>query len=162
MDASEVSRHLKLEVLYNGAPINGISFPLDIYRAPILFVHGLWGDETFFNTMFYDFITSSFCPERLMYRVNYEGDYHGAARSFSENSNVLYQNIDNLLLQARLNFYSSSKIDIVAHSMGGILSRLYINDKDPIHYRFDIHKFITIDYLTPELRLQIYYSSMGR
>jgi uncharacterized protein (TIGR02145 family) len=146
MDASGISRTLTLKVTYNGNDINGINFPLEIYRAPILFVHGLWGGITSFKKMNDDFANTSFIPQSLMLKVDYDmGDYKGASRSFAENSFVVYQNINQLLIQTRQNSFSSGKVDIVAHSMGSILSRLYIIDKNPHHYRDDVHKLITID-----------------
>ena len=145
MDFNGIYRPCFLQILYNGIPINGASFTLNIYRAPVLFVHGLWGGETSFNDMFYDFINTSFHVERLLYRVNYEGDNHGASLGFAENSSVIYKNINAFFQQMRDDHYSGGKVDIVAHSMGGLLTRFYISDKNPVHYRFDIHKFITID-----------------
>lgn len=146
MSLTSLSRSLNLEVLFNGSPINGISFPLEIYRTPVMFVHGLWGGITSFEKMYNNFKNTSFLTEKLMLRVDYnQGDYKGAARSFSDNSYVIYQNINQLLLQARANNFSTSKVDIVAHSMGCILSRLYLTDKNPHHYRYDVNKFIAID-----------------
>ena len=145
MDRIGISRRLKLQVLHDTIPINGISFPLDIYRAPVLLVHGLWGGKASFKKMYNDFKNTSFCAENTMLKVDYNGDNNGAARSFAENSSVLWKNINSLFLQARKGMFSVGKVDIIAHSMGGLLSRLYINDKSQIPYRFDIHKLITID-----------------
>src|SRR5207244_4139809 len=67
---------------------------------------------------------------------------NGNAVSFSQNSYVLPLWIYNTLNKAMGLNFSSGKVDVVCHSMGGVLTRLYLNGQ---YYANDIHTITTIN-----------------
>lgn len=152
---------------------------IEVTKVPVLMVHGLasaasmWHREggtipykegmfEFLNT-FWLYTSDSFKP---FYRLcNYEKfqlyalDYSGnALESFNTNKNVVESGINHLIDASYRNDYVASKVDIVTHSMGGLLTKLFIqthsNSERDIDYRGKrIHKFITIN--TPHAGSQL-------
>jgi pimeloyl-ACP methyl ester carboxylesterase len=134
--------------IYNtitGAPI--VEYPLRIYRAPLLCVHGLWGNQTTFKD-FTDYLlftgiypgdaTLDYSP--IIHRMTYPN-----AASFSDNRFAVKNGIEDLVRKAILNNYSCGKVDLICHSMGGVMARLYIQNPYNINnfYRNNVHKLIT-------------------
>ena len=126
------------------------SFPIRIYKAPVLMVHGLWGNTSTFLKMEMDLYNSKLFPSfgnycsstaisPLLLRANYQSTND---KSFATNSDVVPSEINELLLQTKANGYSAGKVDMVCHSMGGVLARLYLQN---YNYRNDIHKLITLN-----------------
>lgn len=131
----------------NNPSVNLFTFPIQIYRAPLLMVHGLWGDVTSFSGLENYLLNSSAYPSSifsspLTFRLDYKDSNDS---SFGYNSQSVPEGINKLLYQARLHNYSAGKVDIVAHSMGGLLARIYLENIYQNQYRNDIHKFITLN-----------------
>jgi len=129
----------------NGNTLHTIS--TEIYRAPVLMVHGLWANRSSFGTLDNALCSSIYPP---MPALTWRADY-GAKNSygFNDNDDVVPKNINILLTIARTRNYSAGKVIVVAHSMGGILTRYYQQSA----YRDDIQKIITIN--TPHSGTQI-------
>lgn len=120
----------------NGTPFYQI--PFRIYRAPVLFVHGWLGGLNSFeemNNVFYQ----QYYISTLTHRLNYAPT---STESFYQNRNEVPNGILELSKKLRKYDYSFGKVDIVAHSMGGILSRLYLQSNN---YKQDINKLITLN-----------------
>jgi len=132
------SRNDTIEV-FNYSTGNTIyKIPIAVYRAPILMVHGLWSDQSAFQAMNIS-LDANYYPPELTRRVDYSGS---AGWSFYLNRKVVPNNINTLLTICRNYNYSAGKVDVVGHSMGGLLARYYLQD---IAYKNDIHKLITIN-----------------
>jgi len=66
--------------------------------------------------------------------------------SFEVNRTFVGGYIDELIKNCGQNRLSAGKVDVVGHSMGGILSRLYIQEGvGAITYKKNIHKLVTIN-----------------
>ena len=126
--------------------------PFEIYRAPVLFVHGLAANGSTFQAMEESLTTSMLYPPMttgaiwspLLYKADYRD--HNLAR-YVVNQRVVPDGIDFLLDQAIGQRFSCGRVDIVGHSMGGLLPRLYVQsawDNSPA-YRNDVHKLITLN-----------------
>ena len=125
-------------------PLEGIGYEelaaVRIYRPGLLLVHGLWGNATSFE----DF------GKYLDNNANYK-PYYQLVDYKENNSESFYDNThDNgVLKEACLNIYRSlmdmgilsARYDFVGHSMGGILSRLYIQEVN----NDAAHKIITVN-----------------
>ena len=136
-----------IEVFNTGNSIVIYQYPIKIFRAPIVFVHGLWGNGGTFEDMRSAWSLS--CP--LMFKIDYSWTN---ASSFYTNRNYLRYGIDAVLTQARNNKYSAGKAIVIAHSMGGILSRLYLqNTGFALPYKNDIIKLVTLN--TPHYGTQV-------
>lgn len=115
------------------------SIPIQIYRAPVIMVHGLWGTTDTFTGMKGFLDASGYYPPDLTFIVNY---FSTNANSFVSNANVVPIQINLLLSLCRINMFSAGRVDYIGHSMGGILGREYIQS---IKYKSDIHKLITVN-----------------
>jgi hypothetical protein len=116
-----------------------LDIPVRIYRAPMSFVHGLWGGYTSLAHMQLWF-EDQFDYENIVSHTAQYDETHD--RRFADNSHVLPDEIRRTLnLSYALN-YSAGAVDIVAHSMGGVLARLYIQDPA---YADDVHTLTTMN-----------------
>lgn len=156
---------------------NQSSLPVTILRAPVILIHGLWGDWTTWST-FSPLITGVLTVDPRFYigRVNYGSQIGelinssapayasyskatGSALGFSYNAGVVLPQINQWIK----NFKSGQnpanipvaavQADIVAHSMGGNIARALVLQpgflSDLNFGQGNIHKIITID--TPHL-----------
>ncbi len=117
------------------------TIPIAIYRAPVLFVHGYGGDVNTFDKMSKDFISNGLYPQAL----NTIAFYPNSLKSFAVNAFVIRDWIYKAFNKSISGKFSSGKIDIISHSMGGILSRLYLQNNYGNIYKADINKLITLN-----------------
>ncbi len=113
-------------------------FPIKIVRPAILFVHGLWGStKTFTNLKNTLLQENMFFPNQLMVE-----QYPSNAPN-SVIVGKLISDKNSLKDSLLVNNTSFGKIDILAHSNGGLLSRLYILSNE--NYKEDVNKLITFN-----------------
>ncbi len=135
--------------------------PLEIYRAPVVLVHGLASEEATYKSMTDSLVINNLYPYYTPINFNWESplihraDYSYTHMSnFSVNKKVVPAAIDMVLNKAVLSKFSCGNAIVVGHSMGGLLSRLYLQNSYPgINYRNDIQKLITIN--TPHYGSQV-------
>lgn len=111
--------------------------PIIISRVPVVFVHGLASDpEVWHNMKSY---LKNYYDNKLLYTVDYEKTN---TNSFSSNQLEVFNKVIDVLnvMSARYDI-ETAKVDIVAHSMGGLLTKQDMT-KGLKDY---IHKFITIN-----------------
>jgi PKD repeat protein/pimeloyl-ACP methyl ester carboxylesterase len=120
-----------------GSPL--FKIPIRIYRAPVLMVHGLWGWDEAFAPM--EDSLNNLYPPVLTKRADYRNTN---SKHFTINKGVVPNHINMLLCAARNNYYSAGKADVIGHSMGGVLARIYLQSTD-YNQKNDIHKLITIN-----------------
>lgn len=123
------------------------TIPIEIYRAPVIMVHGLWGDYMSFLDMKNYLDASGYYPfgsiNQSLLILN--ADYSATnANYFYDNRNVVPSNINTILNIARTQNFSAGKVDVIGHSMGGLLSRYYLQSP-AYQQKKDIHKLITIN-----------------
>ncbi|MBK8505886.1 MAG: leucine-rich repeat domain-containing protein [Saprospiraceae bacterium] len=114
-------------------------YPIRIYRAPVLMIHGLWSEGTAFNNM-YDrlFASGNYSSFQLKWGVyKFTND-----QEFDANYYRIYGWINELIDVMASKKIACSEVDIVTHSMGGLLSRLYLSNS---LYPKNINKLITIN-----------------
>lgn len=136
--AAAASRQITLEVVDAVTDVVRKSNPLEIFRAPVLLVHGLWSDPSTFNVM-RSRLASQGWPDRLLHLANYA---HSHARSFAGNSWEIPLDVHALLALARNGNYSAGRVDVVGHSMGGLLARLYLQGS---RYQNNLNRLITLN-----------------
>ncbi|MBR9920771.1 MAG: T9SS type A sorting domain-containing protein [Bacteroidetes bacterium] len=125
--------------LVNASDEVEMSVPIELYQPPLLLIHGLNSDPSIFNGMRLYLETALGYPDGMIIQADYEASN---TVGFNENSYVLIVNRDDAISNANFNGIVTGKIDIVGHSMGGILSRLYLQGAN---YADDIHKLITLN-----------------
>ncbi len=111
---------------------------VEVVRQPVVFVHGFNSSGATFAPMV-DYLYGSglFLRESL-----YSLDYSSSSRSsFESNLGVIPSALDYVLSGLYSRGIVCSRVGLVGHSMGGILSRLYLQGID---YRGDVGHLITI------------------
>jgi len=117
---------------------------LTVARPPMMLLHGVWADASSWKTKFW------VRQPQDSYFV-YIGDYgptHDS--SFTTNFTKVQGFVAKALILARTQGnYAATQADVIGHSMGGILTRLYAGSATymrPDNYNMgDIHRFITLD-----------------
>jgi len=140
-DANSTTRTITVRMTYNG--IVCLQKQMNLYRAPVVFLHGIWSDGAAWDGVVRYFRDASRLYPADLLRAH---DYRLTnAEAFQTNSNVCDWAIYFALENARDHGYSAGKVDVVAHSMGGILARAYLrNLASTTRYLNDVHKLITI------------------
>jgi len=115
--------------------------PFQVFRAPILTLHGLLSGGSTFKSFHDGLMATGFTNEDLFYLGDYE---NSNTRHFLDNENVVPDRINRLLDQVRTAGYSSSKVVFIGHSMGGVLARNYVESSDYISKK-NIQKLITLN-----------------
>ena len=104
-------------------------------QNPILFIHGWTGDASNWNTMKLRFYNDGWLGERLK-----SFTFIDTMNYTSEGNIVNAESIENWVNET-LNDTGAEKIDIIAHSMGGLSSRYYIKFLDGID---KVDEFVSI------------------
>lgn len=113
------------------------AFILRVYRVPVLMIHGKNDSGESYVNMANRLQNEGLYLNEMLLRANYDKTSN---ESFATNSQVVRQEIDKLLGKMVQQKYAVKKVDIVAHSMGGLLSRIYLQSSQ---YKLDINKLIT-------------------
>ena len=95
---------------------------IEIIRPPVVFVHGLGDRDTCWYRLDKWLTEFHYYEDSINFRVDYSGTNTSA---FDVNVPVIGRGILTARRQALNKGYIASKCDLVGHSMGGILSRLY-------------------------------------
>lgn len=139
--AGEKHRLVRLAIAYvdsqdPGAPQLGSWVEIRVFRPPVLMTHGLWSDASAFETMEAGLAASHYEPQQLL-RLDYAAtnDAH-----FDVNAPRIADGIDALIQQAADADLAVGKVDLVGHSMGGILSRLHVQGAG---HRGDVRRIVT-------------------
>ncbi len=116
------------------------SFGIKFLRPPVLMVHGLWGKPSSFANVYDGLKDSPSYNEHLLFLGDYEPTND---RNFEVNKNEVKEMIEkDLIPQVLAKKVAAGKVDIVAHSMGGLLTRMYLQSEGDKH---KIHKLIYIN-----------------
>lgn len=154
IESGKPDRQVEVEVQFtpqnqDGSPIRSnitaVKRKIRIVRPPVLLVHGLWGDSSTWGKAFLD-------PKPKRGRL-IDGTY-------SYNGNLPYtqpqpagwtglgQRIKDLVSESRNAAIATTKVDIVAHSMGGLVSKQWLRDaqyrRADNYNAGDINKLATI------------------
>ena len=132
----------EIQIVNKNNPNNPIyEIPIRVYRAPLLLVHGLDGDLRSFKKFKHFLQTYNYYDPILVENANYK---QSNTYSFASNSWVIPFHTSKVLKLARSAGFSASKVDLIGHSMGGILARRHLQ----AHYyqnRNDISRLITLN-----------------
>ena len=122
-----------------------ISTTLTIIRPPLLLVHGLWANPSSWP---------AFWQRPGQFYTVYSANYASTnASNYSTNVPLFHdagpQFVDTALQMVRDKQYSATQVDVAAHSMGGLLTRLYAGSSDfmrPENFNLgDVHRLVTLD-----------------
>ena len=111
-----------------------------LVRPPVVMLHGLWGKGSKWEAFEKSLAKKGF-KFTCSHDYNWRADLH-----FQNTRNVAKIAIRNAKAMASNDGYVAKKVDLVTHSMGGILGRHYIQDlgAEGYEYQDDIRRFVTI------------------
>lgn len=139
------TRTIEIEaVVSNSAGTRVRSLALQLARVPVVFVHGLWSNAATWRAfpLYSD-------PRFRVHAIDYEDTN---ASAFAVNVPKL-DAITTAIRAMRGQGFAVARADVVAHSMGGILARLWSGQthttNDENYHRGSIRKLVTLD--TPHL-----------
>jgi pimeloyl-ACP methyl ester carboxylesterase len=139
-----------VQVQFAFAPSGGFSntttIPgmLSVIRPPLVLIHGLWSDQGAWSEGAANWFRSG------PYYASYAADYGSTnASNFSANFPSVQTWVATGLQQARDLGFAATQADVVGHSMGGILTRLYAGSSQFLrndNYNLgDVHRLVTLD-----------------
>jgi pimeloyl-ACP methyl ester carboxylesterase len=134
-----------VEVQFSFTPSEGngnttsFTADLEIIRPPLMLIHGIWSKPDAWSGSWSNPGTETSLA-----------DYHKTnASSFSVNSPSVEGFVADALELARNDGYAATQADVVGHSMGGILTRLYVASSDfervDNFNAGDVHRLVTLD-----------------
>jgi pimeloyl-ACP methyl ester carboxylesterase len=126
-----------------GGAADPVNLSLLLTRPPVMLIHGIWGDG---DTFKWPLSSHQFL---VVYRKNYRPTN---AAWFAQNIHRPRQGIQAALSLLRQQGIAATRADVFGHSMGGLLSRLYVGGALGAQYlrndnfnEGDIHKLVTVD-----------------
>ncbi len=124
-----------IEFSYRTADGKVTAFPLEIevYRPPVMMVHGFTGDRTTWAEFAFDLREQKF--------VTHSGEYYHLDQSVPSQAIKLKENIEGQLASFKMDNVKVTRADLVVHSMGGIISRYYISSNQ---YGNNVRKLIMV------------------
>jgi len=129
-DSNASTRSVEMTITVNDDPID--FEPLSLIRPPVVMVHGLWGYPGDFSDLGNTLAVNGWL---YLYLASYDNK-----ASFATNIPKVKADIINSLNGPRRAMYAATKVDVVAHSMGGCLSKLI----DNAFLQKNVRKIITI------------------
>jgi pimeloyl-ACP methyl ester carboxylesterase len=113
-----------------------------VRRPPVILVHGIWSGKQIWPTSF-----TAPDPQDgwKIERIDYPNSSH-----FKGSATTLQKEINRMVEGSRKSEIATTKADVIAHSMGGLVSRAFISDANmylrPNNFKEgDIRKLITLD-----------------
>lgn len=138
-DGSSYPINAHVTVLVNNRDEYKYDIPIKIVRVPLALIHGLKSSPDCWKGYKEHLISFGYYDEWQINNV----DYHYTHNShFSVNYKVATKAIKYSMGLYKLNGYVAEKVDIIGHSMGGILSRFHVQQN---RERDDVHKLITVN-----------------
>lgn len=136
--ADEKLRTLRIGIQYSFESFTFIEVVLTIavYRPPVLMIHGLWSNAGSFKDM-EDNLKAEKYESWQLQRMDYEPTNDV---SFATNVPYVKNEINQLITAGLDSEVAVGQVDLVGHSMGGILSRLYCQQGN---YSGDVRRIIT-------------------
>jgi IPT/TIG domain/FG-GAP-like repeat/ASPIC and UnbV len=101
---------------------------LDLYRVPVLFVHGMWADATAFSWPVLD------DPRWIVHRADYRATNDA---TFAENSGMPPRAVAELRKKLNDLGIAGTRVFVFGHSMGGVLFKAYMGGTAAPYARVD-------------------------
>ncbi len=128
-EAGVISDYIRVEVKQPSGKEEVLSSPIKLYMPTVVLVHGFTGDETTWLAL--DKVLSNKHFNTLRRRYHY---WDESGQSIPVQADVLGRHIEQVQETHALDNIKPYKVDIVAHSMGGLISRYLLSrlgDKYP-------------------------------
>ena len=135
-DLDTGKRELDFQITIKGEEVAAPDFFL--FKPPVVLVHGIWADAGSLKSM-EDYLKENY-SEEWVFPISYTSDLH-----FASNIATVSGRISGIINAVKNNLFENpivvKQADVVAHSMGGILTGLYVASND---YENNINRLVTI------------------
>lgn len=128
---------IKAELAENGQKKDEMERPLNIAPKPLVLVHGVYSDHKIWEPLYQNLLTANHSYQWKAYAVGAEPQ-HGVMRTGKWNGtdagfNSVYDNADQLAKYVKHAQEDANAwhVDMVAHSSGGLVARLYLHKLMP-------------------------------
>lgn len=112
------------------------TFEIEKHRTPVLFIHGLDSEGSIWNPLKSQLISAGY-QEQWLSNIDFPND-----QAFASAYPSVQTAIQDLLDEVRAEGVGVNQVDVVGHSMGGILARYHLQAED---YKNNINKLITLN-----------------
>lgn len=112
------------------------TFEIEKHRTPVLLIHGLYSEGSIWEPLKLQLMNAGY-PEKWLGNLDFPND-----QSFANAYPSVQAGIQYLLDEARAEGVGVNQVDVVGHSMGGILARYHLQSED---YKNNINKLITLN-----------------
>ena len=143
-DENEIERSITIQADYLDNQGNTVTneLPLRLVRPPLVFVHGLWSSS---KTWSFPLISDPRWEGSIEF-VNYQATN---ASYFHINSGEIPAGIKSALRNMRVRETAATQVDVLGHSMGGLLGRIWVDNYDYLEnanfFQGDINRLITLN-----------------
>lgn len=153
VDSTKLFTALTMQVIDTALHAVVVEYPIEIYRAPVVFVHGFASTPASFQALADHVVHTVHCyPVATGLDSTMSGsdsplitfaDYSQMVNdALHYNAWMMPSATTHALEIARGLGYSAGKVDVVAHSLGAILARLYIQSAG---FSNEINRFISVN-----------------
>ena len=136
----------------NNPTIPLLEIPIHLYRPPVVLIHGLWmnSDNTWVTTKFANNLTNhGFYYAFADYEEHNSETFDPCDKVFGNYGiNSIRNIVHNILREYHYFSIAASQVDIIAHSMGGLMARGFLQQPDykgkENYMKGSIHRLITL------------------
>jgi pimeloyl-ACP methyl ester carboxylesterase len=118
-------------------PVIVIESKLNIVNPPVLCLHGLWSSGGTYDSLKKFLIENANYKKFMIASPSYTNDV-----PYAINRHVGLSATENLINDCAANSMSAGQVDVITHSMGGPVSRLFLQSN---RYNYTYHKLITLN-----------------
>lgn len=135
-----------------GKPLAKVGYTYRVLRPGVLFIHGLGDNASCFNALINSLIDKDLYLKNknskkdspLLLPVNYQSTNTSPFNTNANEKKVVKNGCDEICKKLfKSDSIVSASYDMVGHSMGGILARLYVQDTE--NGKESVHKIITLN-----------------
>ena len=133
---------INVEYMNSNSLITPAPTEIELHRPPVMLLHGLWSNKCAWKWSLRD------DPRFTVYREDYR---ETNADAFLVNVSRARTGVAAAVQMLRDHYIAATQADVFGHSMGGLLTRLFIADVNGDYYRDDnfnqgdVHRIVTVD-----------------
>ncbi len=142
INSYQAKRTYYFEITTSDGASKRVARTISVVRPPALFVHGLASSAETFDTMLGYIIPKGLYLNQALLAADYS---QSATDSYQTNKDVVPNAISELRSAMAGAGIVCDKVSVLGHSMGGILTRIYMQGGSSVAYRDDMLKFVTIN-----------------
>jgi Palmitoyl protein thioesterase/Secretion system C-terminal sorting domain len=145
--------YVEYELFVSGKNSSGVTktlfyHPIRFSLPPVLLTHGVWSGIDSLEYIEKALVSKGYNKEEVIkcWRSRAEDDQKAPENNYQQDVPIIHKYIDKLREQSLDNKVSVGKVNVIAHSRGGLYTRAYIEELVPgLKYYDDINSLITLN-----------------